>query len=167
MGKKCKNCFYSDVDYVWNDLIEDEERVEYCSRGHRLKFLLGCGCKHFKKYKEKPYIEEFTECDKCEYLSSCHSTINITLLNDNYTHRMRDWSGYCEKRCGSLKEKKLSDMINLADDKGLYIPSPSNNKQFRQALLKAIEIYGDILYIDFIEDNNKVYEVYKALKGVV
>ena len=102
-------------------------------------------CSDFKEYKPKPYKEEFSECDSCEYVSSCGNVIESTTRLDTCRHFIKG-RGYCQKKDGVINEKKLSEIIQIADKlsyvDGNIIPH----------LNKAIEKFGDITYREFIID---------------
>ena len=67
--KSCENCQYSDLDYIFDDELGDEYPLYTCQKGNDVS--LDFECKDFKEYKPKPYKEEDTRCDKCEYLHKC------------------------------------------------------------------------------------------------
>lgn len=149
MCYSCSDCKYYGIDYEWDDLEEDEIEIATCRKGHEIP----CDdiiCSDFKKYKSKSYKEEFSECDYCEYVSSCENVIESTTKFDKQRHFVKGM-GYCQKKDGDLTEKKLSEIIQLSDK----LDSIDNSVVLM--LKTAIEKFGDITYGEFMKD--KVYEM--------
>lgn len=153
MTHNCENCKFYDVDYEWDDELEDEVEIETCEKGHELPCEKDFDCPDFKEYKSKPYKEKFSECDYCQYVSTCGNVIESTTKYDKQRHFVRGIGGYCRKESGALEDKKLSEIIEMADN--------SNDPQLKsgkELLQKAIERFGDITYKEFIKE--KVFEMY-------
>lgn len=110
---------------------------------------MGC-CKDFKEYKPKPYIEEFSECDTCEYLSSCENVIESTLRQDMQRH-FEKGRGYCQKQSGEIGKKKISEIIKIADK----LSSLDGNSAI-SLLRKSVDRFGDITHDELMKD--KIYE---------
>lgn len=145
MRTQCENCKYYDIDYEWDDLSEDEVEIEKCIKGHDISFdIKHCG--DFKEYKPKPYKEEFSECDTCEFLSSCGNVIESTLREDTCRHFTKG-NGYCQKLAGAINKKKLSEIIEIADD------LKNIDNTMIPALEKAISKFGDITFEEFAKVN--------------
>lgn len=149
MRVQCENCKYYDVDYEWDDLSEDEVEIEKCGKGHDISCDMKC-CEDFKEYKPKPYKEEFSECDTCEFLSSCGNTIESTLREDTCRHFTKGY-GYCQKKSGGIGKKKISEIIKIADKLSFL-----DENSAISVLRKAIDKFGDITYDELMED--KIYE---------
>lgn len=149
MCYSCADCKYYDADYEWDDLEEDEIEIATCRKGHEIP-LDDTQCSDFKKYKPKPYKEEFSECDYCQYVSSCGNVIESTTKCDKQRHFVKG-TGYCQKKEGDLGEKKLSEIIRISDKLGSISDSAV------LVLNTAIEKFGDITYGEFMKD--KVYEM--------
>lgn len=145
----CSDCKYYDVDYEWDDLEEDEIEIATCGKGHEVP-CDDTPCADFKKYKPKPYKEEFSECDYCKYVSSCGNVIESTTRLDKQKHFVKG-RGYCRKKDGDLAEKRLSEIIRISDKINEIDESAV------AVLKKAIERFGDITYGEFIKD--KIYEM--------
>ena len=95
--KCCENCKHSDLDYIFDDEIGEEYPIYTCQKGNDVS--LDFECKDFKEYKPKPYKEEDTRCDKCEYLSKCMKEcdyIDCTTLQDTREHIIVG-NSYCFK----------------------------------------------------------------------
>ncbi len=116
MAHNCENCKFHDVDYEWDDESEDEIKIEFCEKGHELPCENDFDCPDFKKYKPKPYKEEFSECDYCQYVSTCGNVIESTTKYDMQRHFVRGFGGYCRKESGAFEDKKLSEIIEMADN---------------------------------------------------
>lgn len=144
----CSDCKYYGIDYECDDREEDEIEIATCRKGHEIP-CDDTSCADFKKYKPKPYKEEFSECDYCKYVSSCGNVIESTTKFDKQRHFVKG-RGYCQKKDGDLGEKKLSEIIQLSDKLGLIDDGSV------LMLNEAIEKFGDITYGEFIKD--KVYE---------
>ena len=149
MSKQCENCKYCDVDYEWDDLSEDEVEIEICGKGHDISSNMDC-CKDFKEYKPKPYKEEYTECDSCEYLPSCENVIESTLRQDMQRH-FEKGRGYCQKQSVEIGKKKLSEIIKIADKLSFL-----DGNSAISLLRKAVDRFGDITYDELMKD--KIYE---------
>ncbi len=147
----CTNCKYYDIDYEWDDLGEDEIGIVTCIKGHEIPYG-GTACSDFKKYNPKPYKEEFSECDSCQYVSNCNNTIESTTKLDKQRHFVKGM-GYCQRKDGVLTEKKLSEVIQLSEKSDLVSGSAI------LMLKTAIEKFGDITYGDFTKD--KIYELFE------
>ena len=53
-----------------------------------------------KETKYKPYIERYTECDKCELLEQCKDdeyVVNCTIFDDSREHYIRGLGSNCKK----------------------------------------------------------------------
>lgn len=154
MCKLCSNCKYYNTDYEWDDLKEDEIEIATCGKGHEIP-CDDTPCSDFKKYKPTPYKEEFSECDDCQYVSSCNNTIESTTKLDKQRHFVKGM-GYCQRKDGILTEKKLSEVIQLSEKSDLVSGSAI-------LILKiAIEKFGDITYGDFTKD--RVYELFERFE---
>jgi len=103
MACNCKNCKFHDVDYEWDDLAEDEIEVEICEKGHEMP--CDFDCPDFKKYNPKPYKEEFSECDYCQYVASCGNVIESTTRFDKQRHFIRGVEVIAKKKTDHLKTK--------------------------------------------------------------
>lgn len=157
MGKSCKNCKFYNVDYEWDDELEDEVEIRVCRKRHRLFLNLPFKCPYFKKYEPKPYVEKFTKCDKCEYIKDCENegnVINCTKRIDNHEHFIRGMNAYCRKESGLLEDKKLSEIIEISEK--LNCLDLENCKEFFR---KAIKRFGDIPYKEFVKE--KIFEMYE------
>jgi hypothetical protein len=99
--RNCKECKYSDVDYVWDEELEDEYQIYICDKGNDTELDGDCG--DFKKYKPKKYVEHFTKCDKCKDFEKCKPhLIEITMRQDTTRHYINGIGEYCQ----SLSNKK-------------------------------------------------------------
>ena len=61
-------------------------------------------CDDFEEYKPKPYKEEDTRCDNCEYLSKCMKEcdyIDCTISQDTRKHIIVG-NSYCYKKKGAV-----------------------------------------------------------------
>lgn len=145
MRVQCENCKYCDIDYEWDDLLEDEVEIEKCKKGHDISCDMNL-CEDFKEYKPQPYKEEFSECDTCEFLSSCGNVIESTLREDMCRHFAKG-NGYCRKSAGEINKKKLSEIIEKAD--GLK----NIDNTMIPILEKAIRKLGDITFSEFAKVN--------------
>lgn len=149
MSKQCENCKYCDVDYKWDDLSDDEVEIEICGKGHDISCDVEC-CKDFREYKPKPYKEEFSECDTCEYLSSCENVLESTIKQDTCRH-FEKGRGYCQKQSGEIGKKKLSEIVKIADKLSFL-----DGNSAISLLRKAVDRFGDITYDELMKD--KIYE---------
>ncbi len=151
MAHNCENCKFHYVDYERDDELEDEVKIETCEKGHELPCENDFDCPDFKEYKPKPYVEKFTECDRCEHVKQCESdgyVINCTNRMDNFEHFIRGRNAYCRKERGLLfEDKKLSEIIEIVDNSN--DPELKGGKKFLQ---EAIERFGDIAYREFIKE---------------
>lgn len=96
--KSCENCKFSDMDYIWDEETGEEYPLITCQKGNDVS--CDFECKDFKEYKPKPYKEEDTECDKCEYLSQCKNAgncIDCTTGLDTRSHYIIGRGVKCEK----------------------------------------------------------------------
>lgn len=96
----CKDCKFYDIDYEWDNETWDEVEIEKCQKSHELPLKDDFDCPDFEKYNPKPYVEKFTECDKCEYLEQCKSegnVLNNTCVADNFAHYVYGLGAYCRK----------------------------------------------------------------------
>jgi len=156
MAHNCKNCKFYDVNYKWNEKSDCENEIAACQKRHRLFFRLPFKCPYFERHEPKPYVEQFTECDKCEYVKQCESegcVINYTSRMDNFEHYMRGRNAYCRKLSEPFENKRLSEIIEIA--------KKSNDTQLngsKEFLQKAVERFGDITYKEFIK--GKLYKMY-------
>ena len=151
MCELCSDCKYYDTDYEWDDLEEDEIEIVTCRKGHEIP-CDDTPCSDFKKYKPTPYKEEFSECDGCQYVSSCNNTIESTKKFDKQRHFVKGM-GYCQMKDGDLVEKKLSEVIQLSEKSDLVSDSAV------LMIKTAIEKFGDITYREFVK--NKIYELFE------
>ena len=109
--KSCKKCKYSDLDYIFDNEIGEEYPIYTCKKGHnkllnfdyvadRQEVLIQQEeCADFEEYKPKPYKEEDTRCEKCEYLSKCMKEcdyIDCTTSQDTRKHIIVG-NSYCFK----------------------------------------------------------------------
>lgn len=157
MSYNCKNCKFHDVNYEWDDVLEDEVEIKVCRKEHRLFLHMPFKCPYFEKYIPKPYVEQFTKCDKCAHVKQCENdghVINCTSKMDNYEHFIRGRNAYCRKENEPFEYKKLSEIIEIVEQS-----NDTKLKGGKEILQKAIERFGDITYIEFIKD--KAYEMFK------
>lgn len=154
MAHNCENCKYSDIDYIFDEELGEEYPIYSCEKGNDVS--IDFECKDFEEYKSEPYVEKFTECDKCGYLLKCKSegeVTSCTSVMDNYEHFTKRAGTYCRKESGDFADKKLSEIVEMA--------KKSNDSQLKsngEFLQKAIERFGDITYKEFIKD--KLYKIY-------
>lgn len=141
MEKQCENCKYYDIDYEWDDLSEDEVEIEKCIKGHDIFCGMEC-CEDFKKYKSKPYKEEFSECDTCEFLSNCGNAIESTLREDTCRHFAKG-NGYCQKKSGEINKKRLSEIIRISNKISTI------HSTMISVLENAIDKFVDITFEEF------------------
>lgn len=95
--KCCEKCKYSDLDYIFDDEIGEEYPLYICQKGNDV--ILDFECEDFEEYKPKPYKEEDTRCDNCEYLSKCMEEcdyIDCTTSQDTRKHIIVG-NSYCFK----------------------------------------------------------------------
>lgn len=101
--KCCNYCKFYDCDYMWNDYVEDEVRIDICEKGHEIENDASrYVCEDFKIFIPKPHKDQFTKCDSCEYLSTCvdeGNVIDITSRDDISRHYT------CGIGCNCLKRK--------------------------------------------------------------
>lgn len=155
MTHNCNNCKFHDVEYEWDYELDDEIEIESCRKGHGSFLRSPFKCPHFEKYEPEPYVEKFTECDKCEYVKSCESNgyvLNCTTSMDSQEHYIKGRNANCRKEKETLENKKLSEIIEIIEYMNFLQPSGS-----KKLLQKAIEKFGDITYAEFIE--NKISEM--------
>lgn len=151
MACNCVNCkYYLFEDVYWNG--QDEEIIYVCEKKHN-KFLEqdNIECPYFKKYKPKHYVEKFTECDNCEYVSKCEISgyvIESTIRMDNYRHFIKGRNCYCEKEMGNLKDKKISEIIAMANLLNIDQTTKINLK-------RIMEHFGNITYKQLMEDKKQ------------
>lgn len=150
MCEFCSDCKYYDIDYEWDDLEEDEIEIVTCRKGHEIP-CDDTPCSDFKKYKPRPYKEEFSECDGCQYVSNCNNTIESTTEFDKQRHFVKG-RGYCQKQDGVLTDKRLSEVIQLSEKSDLA----SNSAVLM--LKTALEKFGDITYGELMKD--RIYEMF-------
>lgn len=94
----CYDCKFYGTDYEFDG--EDEYEISICSERHNEYLCSDEECPYFKKYRKRKYIEEDTECDKCEYLSQCMEKgdyIDCTEISDMRSHVMCNIEN-CRKR---------------------------------------------------------------------
>ncbi len=151
MAHNCENCKYSDIDYIFDEESGEEYPFYTCEKGNDVS--LDFECKDFEEYNPKPYKEEFSECDYCQYASTCGNVIESTTKYDKQIHFVRGIGGYCRKESGDFEDKKLSEIIEMAEKSN--DAQLKNNGEFLQ---RAIERFGDITYKEFIKD--KLYKMY-------
>lgn len=94
----CEQCKHYDVEYVCED---DEEYEEYTCHlsGEPIDYTRQ-ECEHFKKYILKKYVEQYSDCDKCQRLQECRKNgflVEITLSQDTQRHFMRGLCCFCPK----------------------------------------------------------------------
>jgi len=154
MAYNCKNCKFHKVEWEWDDEVEDEVEIETCKKGHELPCENDFYCPDFEEYKEKPYKEKFSECDCCQYVSSCANVIESTTKYDMRKHFVRGSGGYCRKESGALEDKRLTEIIELSEK--LNCVDIKNCKEFFR---KAVKKFGDITYKEFM--NDKIYDMYE------
>lgn len=154
MNYTCEDCKYYHIDYEWDDLAEDEVEAVTCQKGHGIP-CDDIPCSDFKKYKPKPYKEEFSECDRCKYVTNCLNVIESTTRHDTQRHFVKG-KGYCQKKDGTFSEKKLSEIIQMSEN------SDSVSDTTISILNKSIEKFGDITYGEFAKD--KVWEAVEDWK---
>ena len=95
---KCQECEYYDMAYVWDG--EDEWPIDICEAGHDEYMDSDEECPYYKRYQQKKYVEEDTECDKCEFLKQCNENgyvINCTTSCDDREHFIGGVEGNCMK----------------------------------------------------------------------
>ena len=98
---KCQKCEHYDMDYVWDG--EDEWPIDICEAGYDEYLDADEECPYYKRYRERKYVEEDTECNKCEYLSECIENgeyIDCTTMEDTGIHVMCSMEN-CRKRMGT------------------------------------------------------------------
>lgn len=157
MACNCKKCQFYDVDYEWDDFEEEEIEKSVCRKGKKLRLKLPFRCPFFKEYIPKPYVEKFTECDTCEHINSCVASgavIESTHSLDSCSHYIKGRNCYCEKRDGTFSDKKLSEIIELADREDI-------GEIAMKVLRATIEKYGDITYAERVRGGIKVGFVFK------
>lgn len=94
----CYSCKFYDTDYEFDG--EDEYEIGICEAGHNEYLDSDEECPYYKRYRERKYVEEDTECDKCEYLSECMGNgeyIDCTTMEDTGIHVMCSMEN-CRKR---------------------------------------------------------------------
>lgn len=96
MTCNCENCKFHNLDYDWDDDLDDEIEIEICEKGRELPLEEDFDCPDFKKYRQQKYKEIFTECDRCEFVSSCENAIESTTKWDRQRHFVKGM-GYCRK----------------------------------------------------------------------
>lgn len=159
MACNCENCKFYDVDCEWDDKSDCEDEIAFCLKRHRLLLYLPFKCPYFEGCEPKPYVEQFTECDKCEYVKQCESeghVINCARRMDSFEHFVRGRNAYCRKVSEPFEDKRLSEIIDMVED--------SNNMQLKdgkELLQTAIEKFGDITYKEFMKD--KTLELYDMI----
>lgn len=87
MANRCEQCKFYDQDYVYDNEDFEEYGVEICEEDHDEYLDSDEECPFFKEFKEKPYVEKDTECDKCEFLHKCIEEGNV--LESTTTEDMR------------------------------------------------------------------------------
>lgn len=156
MNCSCRDCKYCDIDYEWDDLAEDEIEIMTCQKGHEMP-CDDTPCSDFKEYKPKPYKEEFSDCDNCEYVLNCENVIESTITFDRQRHFVKG-RGYCQKKDGVIDEKKLTEIIQIADKLDFI------DDNIIPHLNKSIEKFGDITWGEFINGCTcKIDELIKIL----
>ena len=96
----CSKCKFCDIDYIFDEDIGDEYTLYSCKKGNDTS--LDFECDDFEEYKSKPYKEEDTRCDNCEYLSKCMKEcdyIDCTTSQDTRKHIIVG-NSYCYKKKG-------------------------------------------------------------------
>ena len=86
MANRCAQCEFYDFDYEW-DGEDDEYEVDICLIHHDEYLESDVYCPYFKKFKPRPYVEQDTDCDKCEFLHKCIVEGNV--LESTTTEDMR------------------------------------------------------------------------------
>ena len=102
MAYNCEKCKYSDVDYMWDEEIEEEYPVYTCEKGYDTE--IDCVCEDFKEYKPRKYKERYTKCDKCKHLKECIKkceVIDCTREEDTRQHYIVGRGSTCKevKQC--------------------------------------------------------------------
>ena len=94
--KCCEKCKYSDLDYVFDDEIEEEYPLYTCQKGNSV--ALDFECEDFEEYKPEPYKEEDTKCDMCKHLDDCKNkgmVLRSTTSYDTREHYVASSQAYC------------------------------------------------------------------------
>ena len=154
MFHDCENCKYSDIDYIFDEETGEEYPLYTCKNGNDTS--LDFECNDFEEYKPKPYVEHFKECDGCEYVKQCEADgyiLECTTRFDNHRHYVKGIGCYCRKENGMLEDKRLSEVIDMADK---LINQGKEN--MIKLLQKAIDRFGDITYRELMK--GKIYELY-------
>lgn len=104
----CSKCKHCDIDYIFDEDSGEEYPLYTCEKGNDTS--LDFECDDFEEYKQKPYKEQDTKCDKCEYLKTCIEKGNYIDCTTSYdTRRHYECSRlYCLKR----KELGLDEIKN-------------------------------------------------------
>ena len=109
----------------------------------------------FKKKIPKvsePYVETYTECDKCYKRQECIAKgylINCTTSDDMSQHYIKGRNCICVKGCEEFLEMKLSEILEIAETEDL--------KAF---IRKAIDQLGDITYREFYQEGKFLEIIY-------
>lgn len=92
--RKCYDCKFCDMDYIFDEEEGDEYEIWTCNKGHDTDSEEECV--DYKKYNEKKPKETFSECDSCKYLSECGNVIECTESWNLSRHYVKGM-GYCRK----------------------------------------------------------------------
>lgn len=93
--KDCSTCKHCEMDYVWDDEIEDEYPIYDCKK--RNNTSLGYECIDFEEDKPEKYVEKYTKCDKCEHFEECkENLIECTIDLDTYRHYIPGMCHVCK-----------------------------------------------------------------------
>lgn len=96
--RKCYDCKFCDMDYIFDEEEGDEYEIQTCDKGHDTDSNEECA--DYKKYNVKEYKEEFSRCDTCENLKECIADgklIEVTTGNDKSRHFMKGIVFGCKK----------------------------------------------------------------------
>ena len=148
--KSCKNCKYSDLDYIFDDETGEEYPLYTCQKGNDVS--LDFKCEDFKEYKPKPYKEEDTECDKCYKKNECIEKgylVNSTFSQDTREHYIKGRGCVCVKGCEEFLEMKLSEILEIAD-----------TEDMKKFIRKAIDQLGDMTCREFYQEQ-RCLEMFK------
>lgn len=83
----CSKCRFCEEEYEYDDEIQEEYLVRICTMGYGTD--IDFDCRYFEKYEPTKQKEEYTKCDKCEYLEECmkqSEVIDCTTIGDAQQH---------------------------------------------------------------------------------
>lgn len=92
--QKCDDCKFCDIDFEFDEEIEDEQEIWICSKGHDTDGDEECA--DYRKYRARKPKETYSECDSCKYCSECGNTIDCTTQYDSHRHYVKGM-GFCWK----------------------------------------------------------------------